>query len=221
MALINAVQVYCYEDTRIIKAFPQILKVRPGVSGSIAPVLTHGNCPHRFCTTKIVSRTRRLSIGIRRVPSRKEDSISWTRLSHLWRYVPPLSHDFVSVDFGISSPSSYKNKKAKKRMSENWFTLDAIVRSLPGDVFSFFARSGMKLRWEVKIYVPIVYRTDYTPCQHSVINTGSHHEQYCIRTIHDAQHTSYISNTSDKTKDGEGRQDKGIRAQGAGTKHTD
>ncbi|CAA7263160.1 unnamed protein product [Cyclocybe aegerita] len=27
IALINAVQVYCYEDTRIIKAFPQILKV--------------------------------------------------------------------------------------------------------------------------------------------------------------------------------------------------
>lgn len=28
VALINVVQVYCYEDTRIIKAFPQILKVR-------------------------------------------------------------------------------------------------------------------------------------------------------------------------------------------------
>lgn len=28
VALINAVQVYSYEDTRIIKAFPQILKVR-------------------------------------------------------------------------------------------------------------------------------------------------------------------------------------------------
>jgi hypothetical protein len=28
VALINAVQVYCYSDTRIIKAFPQILKVR-------------------------------------------------------------------------------------------------------------------------------------------------------------------------------------------------
>lgn len=27
VALINVVQVYCYEDTRIIKAFPQILKV--------------------------------------------------------------------------------------------------------------------------------------------------------------------------------------------------
>ena len=27
VALINTVQVYCYEDTRIIKAFPQILKV--------------------------------------------------------------------------------------------------------------------------------------------------------------------------------------------------
>ncbi|PPQ98623.1 hypothetical protein CVT24_003956 [Panaeolus cyanescens] len=27
VALINAVQVYCYEDTRVIKAFPQILKV--------------------------------------------------------------------------------------------------------------------------------------------------------------------------------------------------
>jgi len=27
VALINAVQVYCYEDTRIIKAFPQVLKV--------------------------------------------------------------------------------------------------------------------------------------------------------------------------------------------------
>jgi len=27
VALINIVQVYCYEDTRIIKAFPQILKV--------------------------------------------------------------------------------------------------------------------------------------------------------------------------------------------------
>ena len=27
VALINAVQVYSYEDTRIIKAFPQILKV--------------------------------------------------------------------------------------------------------------------------------------------------------------------------------------------------
>jgi hypothetical protein len=26
VALINVVQVYCYEDTRIIKAFPQILK---------------------------------------------------------------------------------------------------------------------------------------------------------------------------------------------------
>lgn len=29
IALINSVQVYCYEDTRIIKAFPQILKVCP------------------------------------------------------------------------------------------------------------------------------------------------------------------------------------------------
>lgn len=29
VALINAVQVYVYEDTRIIKAFPQILKVGP------------------------------------------------------------------------------------------------------------------------------------------------------------------------------------------------
>ena len=28
VALINVVQVYCYEDTRIMKAFPQILKVR-------------------------------------------------------------------------------------------------------------------------------------------------------------------------------------------------
>jgi hypothetical protein len=28
VALINVVQVYCYEDTRVIKAFPQILKVR-------------------------------------------------------------------------------------------------------------------------------------------------------------------------------------------------
>jgi hypothetical protein len=27
VALINAVQVYCYEDTRVIKTFPQILKV--------------------------------------------------------------------------------------------------------------------------------------------------------------------------------------------------
>lgn len=27
VALINAVQVHCYEDTRIMKAFPQILKV--------------------------------------------------------------------------------------------------------------------------------------------------------------------------------------------------
>ena len=27
VALINTVQVYCYEDTRIIKAFPQVLKV--------------------------------------------------------------------------------------------------------------------------------------------------------------------------------------------------
>ena len=26
VALINTVQVYCYEDTRIIKAFPQVLK---------------------------------------------------------------------------------------------------------------------------------------------------------------------------------------------------
>jgi hypothetical protein len=31
VALINAVQVYCYSDTRIIKAFPQILKVRLSV----------------------------------------------------------------------------------------------------------------------------------------------------------------------------------------------
>jgi hypothetical protein len=28
VALINTVQTYCYEDTRIMKAFPQILKVR-------------------------------------------------------------------------------------------------------------------------------------------------------------------------------------------------
>lgn len=28
VALINTVQVYCYEDTRIMRAFPQILKVR-------------------------------------------------------------------------------------------------------------------------------------------------------------------------------------------------
>jgi hypothetical protein len=27
VALVNVVQVYCYEDTRVIKAFPQILKV--------------------------------------------------------------------------------------------------------------------------------------------------------------------------------------------------
>lgn len=27
VALINVIQVYCYEDTKIIKTFPQILKV--------------------------------------------------------------------------------------------------------------------------------------------------------------------------------------------------
>lgn len=27
VALINAVQVYCYEESRVMKAFPQILKV--------------------------------------------------------------------------------------------------------------------------------------------------------------------------------------------------
>ena len=27
VALINVVQVYCYEDTRVMRAFPQILKV--------------------------------------------------------------------------------------------------------------------------------------------------------------------------------------------------
>ncbi|KAF4621201.1 hypothetical protein D9613_000679 [Agrocybe pediades] len=32
IALINAVQVYCYEDTRIIKTFPQILKARTGTA---------------------------------------------------------------------------------------------------------------------------------------------------------------------------------------------
>lgn len=37
VALINAVQVYCYEDTRIIKAFPQILKVRMLLLCTVVP----------------------------------------------------------------------------------------------------------------------------------------------------------------------------------------
>ena len=53
VALINTVQVYCYEDTRIIKAFPQILKVRrvcrsPRVSSdfsfSLSQVLYNKDC---------------------------------------------------------------------------------------------------------------------------------------------------------------------------------
>ena len=31
VALINIVQVYCYEDSRVMKAFPQILKVGPRI----------------------------------------------------------------------------------------------------------------------------------------------------------------------------------------------
>ena len=40
VALINTVQVYCYEDTRIIKAFPQILKVRWAVAAPYRSGLT-------------------------------------------------------------------------------------------------------------------------------------------------------------------------------------
>ena len=39
VALINTVQVYCYEDTRIMKAFPQILKV-----------MSLGRCPRIVLT---------------------------------------------------------------------------------------------------------------------------------------------------------------------------
>ena len=41
IALINAVQVYCYEDTKIIKAFPQILKVSSAVHQIDACMLKH------------------------------------------------------------------------------------------------------------------------------------------------------------------------------------
>lgn len=37
IALINVVQVYCYEDTRVIKAFPQILGVS-SASYSVDPI---------------------------------------------------------------------------------------------------------------------------------------------------------------------------------------
>lgn len=36
VALINVVQVYCYEDTKIIKTFPHILKVRPAALSYLA-----------------------------------------------------------------------------------------------------------------------------------------------------------------------------------------
>lgn len=74
VALINTVQVYSYEDTRIIKAFPQILKVHldcfhryAGMSDTFAS---------RFCTTRTVSLIKLLSIGTRRARSRRAGSTS-------------------------------------------------------------------------------------------------------------------------------------------------
>jgi len=53
VTLINTVQVYCYEDTRVIKAFPQILKVCVSLFCSFL-AQTVG----RFYTTRIAFLTK-------------------------------------------------------------------------------------------------------------------------------------------------------------------
>ena len=75
VALVNTVQLYCYEDTRVMKSFPQILKVRINPVCVDDPSLTITDT-RRCCTTRIVSLTRRSSTGTRKGQSLRVGSIS-------------------------------------------------------------------------------------------------------------------------------------------------
>lgn len=86
VALINTVQVYCYEDTRIMKAFPQILKVTTTVDNAGRVTDDGGRC----CTIRTVSLTKPLFIGTRRVRSRRASSTFCRRLRHSLRYYAPV-----------------------------------------------------------------------------------------------------------------------------------
>jgi len=73
VALINVVQVYCYEDTRIIKAFPQILKVCfLSKLHSLAALIIF----IRFCIIRTVFLIKPLYTGTRRAQNPRADSIS-------------------------------------------------------------------------------------------------------------------------------------------------
>ena len=92
VALINTVQVYCYEDTRIIKAFPQVLKVRSRSYLAFRRAMAYLTLPSapRFCITRIVSLIKLSSTGTRRGLSRRAGNISSKRpnLSSRWTVFP-------------------------------------------------------------------------------------------------------------------------------------
>jgi hypothetical protein len=100
VALINAVQVYSYEDTRIIKAFPQILKV----CGTMLVCSTLRSVAdiwlYRFCITRTVFLIKLLYIGTRRARSLRESNIFSLPLNPSLRCVQCplrfLTHDRLS-----------------------------------------------------------------------------------------------------------------------------
>jgi len=81
VALINAVQVYCYDDTRFMKTFTPILKVFPSLLCTFTRIKIL-----RSCITKIVSLTKLSFIGTRKAPNLKVDSTLSRPLRHLSRY---------------------------------------------------------------------------------------------------------------------------------------
>lgn len=103
VSLINAVQVYCYEDTRVIKTFPQILKVGKQVSSLIINLKRNSS---RSCTTRTVYPIRPLCIGTRKVPSPKAVSISLLLRRRLSRYNYSRPQVFASSAFahGLDPP---------------------------------------------------------------------------------------------------------------------
>jgi len=72
VALINVVQGYCYEDTRVMKSFAQVLKVC--LLSFLQNLLAHTIL--RFCIIKTVFPIRPSSTGTTKAPKPKVDSIS-------------------------------------------------------------------------------------------------------------------------------------------------
>lgn len=122
IALLNIVQVYCYENTKVMKAFPQVLKVNLTLCPSRqnhrhlrrrSPEYICAN--GRFCTMQTVYQIKALYIGIRKAPSPMDDSISSRQPSLLSRYslvpIPWLARTPEPPSFRFCKSRKTKAKK--------------------------------------------------------------------------------------------------------------